>query len=423
MQAYRYLAFVVLVFAAVIAAQPIDAQSSLKSRVYATGLASPVAFVQDPTRTSRQFVVEQGGRIRVIESGVVQPTDFLNLTGQITSGGERGLLGMATAPDYATNGRFYVNFTDPAGNTVIARFLRSANPAVADASSRFDLKWPSGLSYIPQPYANHNAGNLAFGPDGFLYIALGDGGSANDPENRAQNPAELLGKCLRIDVNVPLNNAAGYAVPSTNPFVNSGPAGVLKEIWSFGLRNPWRYSFDMPSRGGTGALIIADVGQGAWEEVDYEPAGRGGRNYGWRVREGAHPNIASPPPVYIPATGLTDPIWEYSHSVGQSITGGFVYRGTSLAASYRGRYFFADYVQGKVWSMALSIDPTSGEATASAPTEHTAELGGSAVVGNISSFGLDAAGELYIVNHTGGSIVQIIPAVPPPPPTNFRIIR
>ena len=422
MQAHRYLAFVALVLAAVVTAQPIDAQSSLKSRVYATGLSSPVAFVQDPTRSSRQFVVEQGGRIRVIESGAVQSTDFLNLSSVITSGGERGLLGMAMAPDYASSGRFYVNFTDPAGNTVIARFLRSGNPAVADPSSRFDLVWPSGLKYIFQPYSNHNAGNLAFGPDGFLYIALGDGGSGNDPENRAQDPAQLLGKCLRIDVNVALNHATGYVVPSTNPFVSGGPAGVLKEIWSFGLRNPWRYSFDMPSLGGTGALIIADVGQGAWEEVDYEPAGRSGRNYGWRVREGAHPNVTSPPPVYVPATGLTEPVWEYSHSVGQSITGGFVYRGSALP-SFRGRYFFADYVQGRVWSLALTINPSTGEATVSDLVDHTASLGGSSVIGNISSFGLDAAGELYVVNHTGGAIVQIIPAVPPTPPTNLRIIR
>src|SRR5262245_33716826 len=420
----RFSVFVAVVCSAVVFGHRVSAQSALASRVYASGFSSPVAFIQDSTNNSRQFVVQQGGTIRVIENGSVLPADFLNVTPSITSGGERGLLGMALAPDYGISRRFYVNFTDLAGNTVIARFLRSAsNPAVADVSSRFDLQWPSGLKYIPQPYANHNAGNLAFGPDGYLYIALGDGGSGNDPENRAQNPAELLGKMLRIDVNVPLNHATGYVVPSTNPFVSSGPAGVQKEIWSFGLRNPWRYSFDMPSRGGTGAMIIGDVGQGAWEEVDYEPAGRGGRNYGWRVREGAHPNITSPPAVYVPATGLTDPIWEYSHSVGQSITGGFVYRGSSLAASFRGRYFFADYVQGKVWSMALSINPTSGEATASAPTEHTAELGGSAVIGNISSFGLDAAGELYIVNHTGGSIVQILPAVPPPPPTNLRIIR
>ncbi len=303
------MAFLVIVFAVIATARPIDAQSSLKSRVYATGLSAPVAFVQDPTSSSRQFVVEQGGRIRVIQSGVVQATDFLDLRGVSTpGGGERGLLGMAVAPNYATSGRFYVNFTDLAGNTVIARFLRSSDPAVADSSSRFDLQWPSGLKYILQPYANHNSGNLAFGPDGYLYIAMGDGGSGNDPENRAQNPAELLGKMLRIDVSV--SNATGYVVPSTNPFVSGGPTGVLKEIWSFGLRNPWRYSFDMPSRGGTGALIIGDVGQGAWEEIDYEPAGRSGRNYGWRVREGAHDNITDPAPVYIPPTGLTNPIWE-----------------------------------------------------------------------------------------------------------------
>jgi glucose/arabinose dehydrogenase len=413
---------VALVWSALFAGQRVTAQTTLSGRVYATGLSAPVAFIQDSTNNSRQFVVEQGGRIRVVENGTVLAVDFLNLSGSISCCGERGLLGMALSPDYAASGRFYVNFTDGAGNTVIARFLRSAaNPAVANSSSRFDLQWPSGLRYIPQPYSNHNAGNLAFGPDGYLYIALGDGGSGNDPENRAQNPAELLGKVLRIDTNVSDSNPFGYSIPPTNPFVNSGPAGVLKEIWSFGLRNPWRYSFDMPSRGGTGALIIADVGQGAWEEIDYEPAGRGGRNYGWRYREGAHLNVTNPAPVYIPPGGLTDPIWEYGRSVGQSITGGFVYRGSSLASTFRGRYFFADYVQGRVWSMSLSINPTTGEATASTPTDHTAELGGSGMLGNISSFGIDGAGELYVVNHTGGTIVRILG--PPSPPTNLRIIR
>jgi len=407
----------------VLLAHRVAAQATLMSSVYASGFSSPVAFVQDSTNNSRQFVVQQGGLIRVVDNGSVLGTNFLDLSGATASGGERGLLGMALSPDYATSGRFYVNFTDLAGNTVIARFVRSAgNPAIADALSRFDLQWPSGLKYIPQPYSNHNAGNLAFGPDGYLYIALGDGGSGNDPENRAQNPAELLGKMLRIDVNVPANNVNGYVVPSTNPFVNGGPVGVQKEIWSFGLRNPWRYSFDMPSRGGTGALIIGDVGQGAWEEVDYEPAGRAGRNYGWRYREGAHLNVTSPAPVYMPAGGLTDPIWEYSHSVGQSITGGFIYRGASLGTSYRGRYFFADYVQGRVWSMVLSINPSTGEASASPPVDHTADLGGSSVLGNISSFGIDAAGELYVVNHTGGTIVKIFSPAPRAP-TNLRIIR
>jgi glucose/arabinose dehydrogenase len=410
--------------AVVLAATPVTAQESLRPLVYVSGLASPVAFVQDPTNPAVQFVVEQGGRIRVVQSGTVQATDFLDLRGVISSGGERGLLGMALTPDYASSGRFFVDFTNAAGDTVVARFVRdSSNPLTASASSRFDLRWPNGLRYISQPYTNHNAGNLAFGPDGYLYIGLGDGGSANDPENRAQNPAELLGKMLRIDVNVADADPTGYVVPSSNPFVSGGPAGVLKEIWSFGLRNPWRYSFDLPSRGGTGALIIADVGQGAWEEVDYEPAGRGGRNYGWRNREGAHDNVnvTSIAPAYAP---LVDPVHEYSHSVGQSITGGFVYRGTVLPSTYRGRYFFADYVQGRVWSMALTIDPLTGEASASAPTDHTTELGGSSVLGNISSFGLDSRGEIYVVNHTGGSIVRITTNAPrPSPPTNVRIIR
>jgi glucose/arabinose dehydrogenase len=421
MRTLRSAFFVALVLAASSVGQLVRAQTSVHSRVYATGLSSPVAFVQDPTNNAVQFVVEQGGRIRVVQSGVVQPADFLDLRGQISSGGERGLLGLAFAPDYASSGRVFVNFTNPAGHTVIARFRRATStPPAADPASRFDLRWPSGLQYIAQPYSNHNAGNLAFGPDGYLYIAMGDGGSGNDPENRAQNPSELLGKMLRIDVNVPDSNPNGYVVPSTNPFVSGGPAGVLREIWSFGLRNPWRYSFDLPSRGGTGALIIADVGQGAWEEIDYEPAGRGGRNYGWRYREGAHDNVTSPPPVYN-ASNLIDPIHEYSHSVGQSITGGFVYRGTGLP-SLRGRYFFADYVQARVWSVALTVNPSTGEATASTRTDHTADLGGAGVLGNISSFGLDANGELYIVSHTNGTIIQMIGAAPSPP-TNLRIIR
>jgi glucose/arabinose dehydrogenase len=412
---------VALLLAAAAASEPIRAQTSLNGRVYASGLSAPVGFVQDPTNDAVQFVVEQAGRIRVIQGGAVQPTDFLDLRGDITAGGERGLLGMAMAPDYATSGRFYVNFTNPSGHTVIARFRRAASaPPVADRTSRFDLRWPSGLRYIAQPYSNHNAGDLAFGPDGYLYVGLGDGGSGNDPENRAQNPSELLGKMLRIDVNVPDSNPNGYVVPPTNPFVSGGPAGVLREIWSFGLRNPWRYSFDLPSRGGTGALIIADVGQGAWEEVDYEPAGRGGRNYGWRYREGAHDNVTSPPPVYN-ASNLIDPIHEYGRSAGQSISGGYVYRGAALP-SHRGRYFYADYVSGRVWSIGLTINPSTGEATASAPTDHTAELGGASVLGRISAFGLDASGELYVVSHSTGSIVQITSPAPKAP-TNLRIIR
>jgi glucose/arabinose dehydrogenase len=261
--------------------------ATLRARVYASGFAFPLAFVQDPVNRDVQFVVEQAGRIRAVRGGVVLDADFLDLRGAVLSGGERGLLGLAFAPD-AGSGRFFVNFTDRAGNTVVARFRRSSNPLVADPASRFDLRWGGGQAFIAQPFANHNGGHLLFGPDGALYVGMGDGGSANDPDHRAQNPRELLGKMLRIDVNVADGDPNGYRVPPDNPFVNAGPPGTRPEIWAFGLRNPWRYSFDDPSRNGTGALIVGDVGQDRWEEIDYEPRGRGGRNYGWRNREGAH---------------------------------------------------------------------------------------------------------------------------------------
>src|SRR4051794_28487372 len=234
----------------------VEAQSPVRARVVASGLASPVAFVQDPSNPAVQFVVEQGGRIRVVNNEVLAATDFLDLRSVITSGGERGLLGLAFAPDYATSRRFYVNFTNPAGNTVVARFKRSGDPLVADASTRFDLRWgtsPTAPRFIAQPFANHNGGNLAFGPDGFLYIGMGDGGSADDPQSNAQNPAQLLGKMLRIDVNVGDGDATGYAGPGSNPFVSSGPAGTLPEIWGFGVRNPGRGSLCPPAAGGGAA--------------------------------------------------------------------------------------------------------------------------------------------------------------------------
>ena len=221
------------------------AAADVRAATYAKGFTLPVAFVQDPSNRAVQVVLEQGGRIRLIRNGTVQSTDFLNLTSVVSSGGERGLLGLAFAPDYATSGRFFVNFTNTNGDTVVARFRRSTNPLVADAASRFDLRFGgvNAPALIRQPYVNHNGGHLVFGPDGFLYIGLGDGGSGDDPENRAQNPAELLGKMLRIDVGVADSDPIGYRVPSDNPFVGGSPAGVRPEIWSFGLRNPWRYTF------------------------------------------------------------------------------------------------------------------------------------------------------------------------------------
>ena len=223
---------------------------------------------------------------------------------------------------------------------------------------------------------------------------------------------------LRIDVNVADTHAIGYQVPADNPFVGGRPVAARPEIWAFGLRNPWRYSFDDPARGGTGALVIGDVGQSAFEEIDYEPSNRGGRNYGWRNREGAHNNVTSRPAAFLP---LVDPIHEYDRLSGQSVTGGYVYRGRALGSAYAGRYFFADFVQGRVWSIALTIDG-QGEARATGLTEHTAELGGQSQLGNISSFGVDADGELYIVSLTRGAVLSVA-GLAPPTPTGLRIIR
>jgi glucose/arabinose dehydrogenase len=401
----------------------VDVDAQLRTRVQASGFTLPLAFVQDPTDREIQFVLQQNGHIRTIRSGTVLPNDFLDLSSAIVSGGEQGLLGMAFAPDAAASGRFFINFTDRSGNTVVARFKRSSESTAADPGSRFDLRWggASGPAFIAQPFANHNGGHLVFGPDRYLYIGLGDGGSGNDPAHRAQNPREFLGKMLRIDVDVADTHPSGYEIPADNPFLSSQPAGTRPEIWAFGLRNPWRYSFDDPARGGTGALVIGDVGQNRFEEIDYEPPRRGGRNYGWRNREGAHDNLASPLPAYLP---LIDPIHEYDRNSGQSITGGFVYRGQALGSAFRGRYFFADFVQGRVWSIALTVNPADGEARASDLIEHTNELGGPDQLGNISSFGIDTDGELYIVSYSLGRILKIIgQAAPPPAPTGLHIIR
>jgi glucose/arabinose dehydrogenase len=395
--------------AIVLSSSPASAQ--LKIQPFVTGFSVPVAFIQDPTDVTVQYVVQQNGHIRVVKSGVVQPTDFLDLSASISGGGERGLLGLAFEPGDVTDRRFYVNFTNPDGHTVIARFLRSTgNRLVADASTRFDLQWPGGNRFIVQPFANHNGGTIVFGPDNYLYIGMGDGGSGNDPRGNAQNPNTLLGKMLRIDVRVALSNTKGYTIPDDNPFLDNIPIPALGEIWSFGLRNPWKFSFDDPARGGSGAMVIADVGQGSYEEVDYQPPNRGARNYGWVNREGAHPTpgISPPPPAYLP---LIDPIHEYTHADGISITGGYVYRGSMLGPGYVGRYFFAD-LTGRVWSIALTVNPSTGEATASGLIEHTAEFGGTSTLGNITSFGVDSAGELYIVGYSKGTIFKVQSAAP-----------
>lgn len=366
---------------------------------YATGLSLPVVFVQHPTQANTFIVVQQGGLARVVVNGVVQATNFMSLIGQISSGGERGFLGFAFDPNYATNRRFYVNFTNPAGETVIARFQTQAgNPLAADLTTRKDFVF-GATAFIDQPFSNHNGGNIMFGPDGMLYIGMGDGGSAGDPNNFAQNPNSFLGKMLRLDVDVPAADAEGYDIPSDNPFVDNLPVNALDQIWAFGVRNPWKWSFDDFGFDATNGLLIADVGQNAVEEVNYVSSMAGGENYGWRRFEGAAIFSAGTVLAYEPHTG---PIHTYSHAVGFSITGGFMARGSRMC-SYHGRYFFADYVNRRVWSFELT--PAGG---ATDVVEHTADLLNGAQLPNLSAFGRDNTGQLYICGYSNGTIYRIV---------------
>lgn len=383
---------------------PAIAQAQLRSQVVATGLTNPVAFVADPIDSATFFVIEQRGTIRTVRNGSVSSTFFLDVRSTISAGGERGLLGLAFPPDAATTRRFFVTLTNPDGHFVVARFTRTSTGAV-DPASRFDLVWSDGRAFVQHPFSNHNGGHLAFGPDGYLYIGMGDGGSGGDPMNLAQHPNSLLGKMLRIDVSVPDSDRRGYRGPEDNPFVDGEPISALTEIWAFGLRNPWRYNFDDWTRGGTGALVIADVGQTAREEVNWEPAGAGGRNYGWRIREGRNAYDTRTAAAYQP---LTEPIHDYPRTDGTSITGGFVYRGAALPPMFNGRYFFADYVAGRIYTIGLSLDARQ-EATAVDLLELTTMLGETSELGLISSFGVDADGELYLVSYSRGRILKILP--------------
>lgn len=349
--------------------------------IVASGLDQPVQVTHAGDGTGRLFVVEQAGTIRIVRNGAVLPTPFLDLSSLILYGSERGLLGLAFHPNYKTNGRFYVNYTRAGdGATVLAHYrVSSANPNLANPGSAHVLMT------IAQPYANHNGGQLLFSPvDGCLYVGMGDGGSGGDPLNHGQNISTLLGAMLRLDV----DGATPYAIPTDNPYV--GRDG-LDEIWAIGLRNPWRFSFDRE----TGDLYIGDVGQNLWEEIDYQAAGTpGGLNFGWRCKEGTHDyNFTGD----CASLQLTDPIAEYSHSEGRSVTGGFVYRGRAYPALV-GRYFYADYVEGKIWSThKLGSNPE----TWSPPTlELDTGL-------NISAFGEDETGELYVVDRTGGTLRRL----------------
>ena len=401
---------------------PSASYAQLRAEVVATGLGSPLQFIPDPVLSNVFYIVQQNGLVRVLRDGQLLVAPFADLRSLTVSSGEQGLLGMAFAPDTATSGRVFFNYTNVNGDTVVSRFTRTmSDPLAIVPSSQFDLRWPSGARFIDQPFSNHNGGHLVFGPDGYLYVGLGDGGSGNDPLNNAQNPNTLLGKMLRIDINVPDSDVNGYRLPSDNPFLDNQPIAALGEIWAFGLRNPWRYSFDDFGPGATGALLIADVGQSAREEVNYEPARAGGRNYGWRMREGliATPGVPTTTPAFEP---LTDPIIDFNRTQARSITGGFVYRGSALGAAYQGRYFFADFVLSRVYSVGLSISASTGNATVTDLVDHTTELGASAG-GGIASLGRDLQGELYLVTFAGRIVRIGLAAGPlPSPPSNVRAV-
>jgi glucose/arabinose dehydrogenase len=322
----------------------------------------------------RLFVVEQDGLIKIIADGQVMAEPYLDVSTLVSrDGSERGLLGLAFHPDYNTNGQFFINYTDRNGNTVVARYgVSSENPDQADISSA------TVVLTVVQPYPNHNAGQLAFGPDGYLYIGLGDGGSANDPQSNGQNPLALLGKMLRVDVNSELP----YAIPGDNPFRSDEQ--FAPEIWAWGLRNPWRYSFDRA----TGDLYIADVGQNQIEEVNFQPAAsRGGENYGWNVFEGNQRFTEGQTPP-----GTVMPIAQYDHTEGCSITGGYVYRGQLISALV-GEYIFGDFCSGTVWGLRRD--------TASRWMRRTLLNSGRV----ISSFGEDRSGELYLIDY-GGAVLR-----------------
>jgi glucose/arabinose dehydrogenase len=369
-----------LVVAAIVlltlAAPIVSGATTVVLKPVVSGLDNPVYVTSAPDGSGRLFVVEQPGRIRVIKNGVLLPTPYLDITDMTSKGDEQGALGLAFHPAFKTTGLFYVDFTTPQGNTAIDQFKQSTtNPDVAVKSSS------KRVISIAQPYANHNGGMITFDKTGYLFIGMGDGGSSGDPGNRAQSTSSLLGKLLRINVNG-TTGTKQYRIPASNPYV--GRPG-LDEIWSIGLRNPWRFSFDRL----TGDLWIGDVGQARYEEIDRSVAGSGsgrGINFGWRVMEGRH--------CYNPATGCNRtgkmyPVVEYTHSEGCAVTGGYVYRGKAVPSLY-GRYVFADFCSGTIWSV-----PKGG----ASPMTKTLVMH---TTMNISSFGEDAAGELYVVDHNGG---------------------
>ena len=335
----------------------------------ASGFDLPLFVTFAPGDPSRLFVVEQGGLIRVVRDGALLATPFVDLANRISCCGERGLLGLAFHPDYADNGRFFVNYTNVDGDTEVVELARSGDPDVASPET------VRTFFVVEQPFANHNGGMLAFGPDGYLYVGLGDGGAGGDPQDNAQSLDTKLGKLLRMDVD---------AYPEPPP---GNLAGGDPDLWAFGLRNPWRFSFDRATRD----LYIADVGQNALEEINVAPAGQGGLNYGWRIMEGSQ---CFQPETGCDMDGLTLPVVEYGRDVGCSVTGGYVYRGDALPG-LEGRYLYGDFCSNRVFSFRWEAGAVRDD------VELTTELDPDGQIQGLTSFGEDAAGELYVVSRSG----------------------
>jgi len=355
------------------------ARVKVRLRPVVGGLDSPLYATGAGDGSGRLFIVQQTGQIRIVDRGRLLPGPFLDISSLIASGGEQGLLGLAFHPHYRENGRFFVDYTDLRGNTVVAEYRRNpTDPNRADPSSA------RMILHVGQPFPNHNGGDITFGPDGDLYVSLGDGGSEGDPRGNGQNLGTLLGKLLRIDVDHPSGGRA-YGIPRDNPFV--GRPGARPEIWAYGLRNPWRVNFDRA----TGDLWIGDVGQSEHEEIDHAPAGQGGQNYGWNVMEGPACFL---PPAGCDRTGLTMPVASYTHGGGNcTVIGGYVYGGEQFPA-LRGGYVYGDYCSGRVWVL-----------DAAHPHSRPVRVLDTNLL--ISSFGEDDRGELYLTSLSTGRLFQV----------------
>ena len=354
--------------------QPDLANAQVSVQPFLSGFDQPVDYVSPKDGSGRMFVVSRLGKIFIVKNGQVLPEPFLDISNKVTTGyQEQGLLGLAFHPQYSQNGYFFIYYNDAKGDIAISRMKVSSDPDKADPNSeQFVLQYH-------KPALNHNGGNLLFGPDGDLYMGTGDGGGGGDTFHNGQNPGSVLAKLLRINV-----DTVPYTIPPDNPFV--GKSGFRPEIWAWGLRNPWRFSFDRQ----TGDLYIADVGQDLFEEIDVQPAGKGGQDYGWPIMEGMHCYNSDS----CSSDGLTLPVAEYTHDNGCAVTGGYVYRGSKYPA-LDGIYFFSDYCSGNLWGMARAADGTW-------QTRLIMKTGA-----QVSSFGEDDAGELYVVD-LGGRILKLV---------------